>query len=154
LRGKQEGKRMDEDGNEVTPRTDDQILSGVVPGHGAMVLGGRSYPVREASNARARDIRLAIAQFGADAAKWREDDPRTLDRMEMMLDQSIRRFSPEIEADWEHIAENATDTERLTAMAIIREVVMLPFTTLAGMVPVAPPAGNRKTKRAGRKSTT
>lgn len=142
--------------NEATkPRTDDEILSGIVPGHGAIVLGGRSYPVREPSNARSRDIRLAIAEFGANVGKFRQDDPKTLEKMEVMLDQAIRRFSPEIEADWEHIAENATDAERLAVMGLIREVVMLPFTTLAASAPEATPAKtNRKTKRAGRRSTT
>lgn len=140
---------------QTTPRTDDQILAGVVPGHATMTLGGREYPVREPSNARSRDIRMAIAAFGAGVAKFRQDDPQTLEKMEVMLDQAIRRFSAEIEADWEHIAENATDAERLKAMVIIREAVMLPFTTLAASIPEAAPAKpNRKTKRAGRRSTT
>ena len=140
---------------ETTQRSDDEILSGAVPGVGSITLGGRKYPVREVSNARARDIRQAIADFGKAVAKFAEDDPRQLAYMETMVDTSIRRFSPEIEADWAHIAEEATDSERMVAMSIIREVVMLPFTTLAAQTPNATPAAkNRKARRSGRKSTT
>lgn len=140
---------------ETTQRSDDEILSGAVPGVRSITLGGRKYPVREVSNARARDIRQAIADFGKAVAKFAEDDPRQLAYMETMVDTSIRRFSPEIEADWAHIAEEATDSERMVAMSIIREVVMLPFTTLAAQTPNATPAvKNRKARRSGRKSTT
>ncbi len=126
-------------------RTEDEIEAGIIPGVEHIVLGGKKYPAKEPSNARARLIRRTLAAYETARAEAGNDGAKQLELVEDMIDACLRGFSLEIEADWERIAETATDSERLAAIKVVRDSVMEAFMTLAG---AATPAPNRETRRA------
>jgi len=125
-------------------RTEEEIERGALPGVEFITLGGRAYPALEPTNARARIIRKVLVDY--DNAR-QEKGKNVADQMELveaMIDACLKNFSDEIEADWERIARTATDSERVKAVTVVRDSVMVCFTTLAE---TATPVGNRKARR-------
>ena len=125
-------------------RTDEPIEVGEVTGHKFIHLGGVDYPAREPSNARARVIRRALADYDKDRTAAGDNGAEQLELLEAMLDTCIKHFSTEVEADWDRIVETATDSERLAAIKVVRDAVMVAFMTLAG---AATPELNREARR-------
>jgi hypothetical protein len=123
-------------------RADEEIIEGVVPGFETMVLGGKEYAVREPSNRRARVIRRALVEMAEAAESMDDTDPKLWDAIDLCFDTCLKNFSPETEADWDHIAEHATDRERQKAMEAVQEAVAAPFAT----------APNREGRRAASKA--
>lgn len=131
------------------PRTDEQILAGAVPPHTTLVLGGTHYPVREPSNARARRVRAALEGYEANAKRAIATGGSQSAVLESMIDECLQAFSPDVEADWPRIAETATDSERIAAIVIIRDAVIVPFQTLVKAA--APAPANRAARRKAKK---
>lgn len=109
-----------------------------------ITLGGVEYPAVEPSNARARTIRKIITEYAKASAEAKGDAEQQMELLENMMDGCLKMFSPEIEADWARIAETATDRERLAAIAVVKEAVVVAFQTLAV---AATPAANREARR-------
>lgn len=112
-------------------RTEEEIEAGVVPGVPFLVLGGKKYPALEPTNARARIIRRALVEYEKARVETGEDGPAQIELLESMMDTCLKHFSEDTEADWERIAATATDSERLAAINLVSESVMVAFRTLA-----------------------
>lgn len=125
-------------------RNQGEILSGTIPGHDFIYLGGMAYPAKEPTNSRARRIREAFQGY-RDKLKDGKDSEPSSEIVEQLFDTCIKAFSAEIESDWERIAETATDRERIAAMVVVKEAVLLPFVELAA---AAMPEPNRAARRA------
>lgn len=125
-------------------RTEDEIEAGIIPGVEHIVLGGKKYPALEPTNARARIIRKALADYERAVVAAGNDGGAQVDLLETMIDTCLQNFSEAVEGDWERIRETATDRERLAAMKVVRDSVMVVFLTLAGAVTPVP---NREARR-------
>ncbi len=128
-------------------RSDGDILDRVVPGHQVVTLGAQDYPLLEPSNKRARVIRKAFAEYDRDRQAMEETDPGQMDLMEDFLDRCLKKLTPEIEADWARIEDTGTDTERLAAMAAMRDAVVVPFQQAAAIKQGQALPSNRATRR-------
>jgi len=127
------------------PRNHGEILSGTIPGHEFIQLGGVAYPAKEPTNARARRIRDAFQGYRDTLKTDGQENEPSSEIVEELFDTCIKAFSAEIESDWERIAETATDRERIAAMLVVKEAVLLPFVELAA---AAMPEPNRAARRA------
>ena len=125
-------------------RTEEEIEAGLLPGVTHIVLGGVKYPAREPSNARARTIRRALVDYEQARIATGNKNAEQIERLEGMIDKCLQAFSPEIEADWARITDTATDSERLAAITVVGEAVMVAFRTLAV---AATPETNREARR-------
>lgn len=125
-------------------RTEEAIEAGVLPGVDSIVLGGKRYPAREPSNARARIIRRALVDYEQARVAAGSKNAEQIELLEGLMDTCLKAFSPEIEGDWERIVDTATDSERLAAMKVVGDAVMVAFRTLAAP---ATPEPNREARR-------
>lgn len=125
-------------------RTEAEILQGIAPGVGPIVLGGREYASREPSILRTQRVMALQGEYD-DLSKAAPASAREqMIRLNSIMVEIAKAFSAEIEEDWTRIENEATTEELLTAVGQICTVVGIPFVKRAL---AASPPQNRAARR-------